>query len=314
MEYAIHTENLVKQYNGDITALAGISLSIEKGDVVGYLGPNGAGKTTTIKILTSLIKPTSGKAYINGIDVSEQTQAALWNIGALIEVPGIYDYLTPQEMLSYFGKIYRMDNSNIDHRVKDVLTMVNLSEWAHKKTGTFSTGMQRRLAIAKAILHKPQIVILDEPALGLDPEGIRDIRELIRKFNEEGMTVFLSSHLLWEVAEVCNKLVFVDHGNIIASDSIENINKKIECKSIKVKFSKPLLQEEIEKIQLIESVKGIEIIDDMVRIKFDGKPDESHHILRDLTSLNFNIISYDPESMNLEDYYMHVMTSERGVN
>ena len=314
MEYAIQTENLVKKYGNGFTALDKISLRIEKGQVVGYVGPNGAGKTTTIKILTGLIKPSSGHAYVNGIDVTARPREALRTIGALIEVPGVYDYLTPNEMLTYFGKVYRMGSNEIDRRIKETLHLVRLSEWEHKKIGTFSTGMQRRLTIAKAILHEPDNLILDEPVLGLDPEGIRDIRELIRQFRSKGMTVFLSSHLLGEVAEVCNTVVFLNKGKVVSSDSIESISSTMEHKVVNVKFLKPLSREEIEKLRTIELVRSLDIKDNTAQLGYDGKPESSVRILKLLVSSNFEVVSYHSEGVGLEDYYVSVMGEEKGGN
>jgi len=311
VEYAIRTENLVKRYGNNFTALDGVSLRIKKGEVVGYVGPNGAGKTTTIKILTGLSRPSSGHAYINGIDVVARPREALRTIGALIEVPGVYDYLTPREMLTYFGRVYRMSSNEIDSRIKESLELVKLSEWEHKKIGTFSTGMLRRLTIAKAILHKPDNLILDEPVLGLDPQGIRDIRELIRKFRNEGMTVFLSSHLLGEVAEVCNTVIFLNKGKVISSDSIENIGRSIEQRVVNVKFLQPLSAEQTDKLKAIELVKSVDLRDSTARLGYDGKPESSVQILKRLVSANFDVVSYNVESTGLEDYYVSVMGDEK---
>jgi len=314
MEYAIQTENLVKKYGNDFTALDGVSLRIKKGEVVGYVGPNGAGKTTTIKILTGLIKPSSGHAYVNGIDVTASPREALRTIGALIEVPGVYDSLTPHEMLAYFGKVYRMSSAEIDRRIKETLELVRLSDWEHKKMGTFSTGMQRRLTIAKAILHRPDNLILDEPVLGLDPEGIRDVRELIRQFRSEGMTVFLSSHLLGEVAEVCNTVVFLNKGKVVSSDSIESISSTMEHDVVDVKFLRPLSREEIEKLRTIELIRIVDMKDNTARLHYDAKPESSVRILRLLVSANFEVVSYHPEGVGLEDYYVSVISNEKGAN
>lgn len=314
MEYAIRTESLVKKYGKGFTALAGVSLQIKKGEVVGYVGPNGAGKTTTIKILAGLLKPTSGHAYVNGIDVVARPREALRTIGALIEVPGVYDYLTPHEMLTYFGKVYRMSKDDIDRRIKETLELVRLSEWEHKKIGTFSTGMERRLIIAKALLHKPDILILDEPVLGLDPMGIRDVRELIRQSRNEGMSVFLSSHLMGEVAEVCDTVIFLNKGKVVLSDSIVNIGRAIEQAVLNVKFLKSLSKEEIEKLRAIELIRSVEVKENTAQLGFDGKPESSVQILRRLESSNFEVVSYNVESAGLEDYYVSVMGDEKGVN
>jgi len=311
MVYAVETRNLVKNYNG-FTALDGISFNIEQGDIVGYVGPNGAGKTTTIKILTTLLKPTSGHVYINGADVTKRSREIFYDIGALIEVPGIYDYLTPAEMLSYFGKIYRMPINEIEKQTKETLGLLKLSDWEHKKIGTFSTGMQRRLAIAKAIFHRPKILILDEPVLGLDPEGIRDVRELIKKFNSEGVTIFLSSHLLGEVAAVCKKVIFIDKGRITDYDSIDNISTKNISKAIDVKFLKPLSKEELIELEKIELIKSINANNESVLIGFDGKQGTSSQILKRIVSLGYEIASFNVESIELEDYYLSIMSEEKG--
>jgi ABC-2 type transport system ATP-binding protein len=313
MEYAIQVENLVKIYNHRITALNGVSLAIEKGDVVGYLGPNGAGKTTTIKILTNLIKPTSGHAYINGVDVSKQPKEALQYVGSLIEVPGVYDYLTPHEMLTYFGRVYRMNSRQINQRIDEALELVGLSDKAREKIGSFSTGMQRRLVIAKAVLHSPEILILDEPVLGLDPKGMKEIRQLIRRFHDQGMTVFLSSHLLGEVAETCDKVILLDKGEVVASDSIGNIRNRTKYKTISMKLLNPLSQEDVERMQEIELIDSVEIAEGTVRIHFDGEPATSVEILPRLVSLGLPIVSYNVEGMGLEDFYVSVLGDGKEV-
>jgi ABC-2 type transport system ATP-binding protein len=311
LQYAVRTEKLVKRYGNNFTALDGVSLQIKKGEVVGYVGPNGAGKTTTIRILTGLSRPSSGHAYINDIDVVAKPREALRTIGALIEVPGVYDYLTPRELLTYFGRVYRMSGNEIDRRIKESLELVKLSDWEHKKIGTFSTGMLRRLTIAKAILHKPDNLILDEPVLGLDPQGIRDIRELIRQFRNDGMTVFLSSHLLGEVAEVCNTVIFLNKGKVVSSDSIENIGRSIEQRVVNVKFLKPLSAEEADRLKAIELLKGVDMRDSTARLTYDGRPESSAQILKRLVSANFDVVSYNVESTGLEDYYVSIMGEEK---
>ncbi len=313
MEYAIQTKKLVKRYGKGFTALDGISLNIKRGEVVGYLGPNGAGKTTTIKILSKCIAPTTGRAYINGVDVTKPASEVLSKVGALIEVPGIYEYLTPVEMLTYFARVYRIEKKDIDRRIKKTLHLVKLSDWDRKKIGTFSTGMQRRLAIAKAILHRPEILLLDEPVLGLDPSGIRDIRELIRQFQSEGMTVFLSSHLLGEVAEVCDSVIFLDKGKVVESGSVGDIGSRLKSDAVKIEFSRALSNEEIARIQTVKSVRNVEATGNTLRIHFEGGSPASYQILRELTGMNLEIVSYNPDKKGLEDYYLSIVGEERGV-
>jgi ABC-2 type transport system ATP-binding protein len=314
VEYAIRTENLAKTYGKTFKALDGVFLQIKRGEVVGYVGPNGAGKTTTIKILTGLIRPTSGHAYVNGIDVAARPRDALRTIGALIEVPGVYDYLTPHEMLTYFGRVYGMRRDLIDRRIKETLELVRLPDWEHKEAGAFSTGMLRRLAIAKAILHKPDILILDEPVLGLDPKGILEVRELIRQFHSEGITVFLSSHLLSEVAEVCDSVIFLDKGKVVSSDSIEGIGQRMDHGIVAVRFLRPLSPQDTERLRSIHLVKSVDVKNGTARLHYDGKPESSVQILKLLVSLNFDVVSFASEGVGLEDYYVSVMSDEKGVN
>jgi ABC-2 type transport system ATP-binding protein len=314
VEYAIRTENLAKTYGKTFKALHGVSLQIKRGEVVGYVGPNGAGKTTTIKILTGLIRPTSGHAYVNGIDVAAKPKDALRSIGALIEVPGVYDYLTPHEILTYFGRVYGMRRGVIDRRIKETLELVRLPDWEYKKTGAFSTGMLRRLAIAKAILHKPDILILDEPVLGLDPKGIMEVREMMRQFASEGMTVFLSSHLLSEVAEVCDSVVFLDKGKVVSTDSVEGIGRRMDHGVVAVRFLRPLSPQDTERLRSIDLIKSVDVKNGTARLHYDGKPESSVQILKLLVSLNLDVVSYAAEGVGLEEYYVSVMSDEKGVN
>jgi len=312
-EFAIETEGLVKMYGSDIKALDGVSIKIPRGKIVGYVGPNGSGKTTTIKVLTNLIKPTAGKAYINGIDANKFPKEALCSVGALIEVPGIYDYLTPNEILTYFGKIYGMKKSDINDRIVEVLKMVKLSAWEKKKVGAFSTGMARRFAIAKSFFHDPEILILDEPVIGLDPKGIKEVRELIKSFQRQDKTIFLSSHLLNEVADTCDSVIFINDGKILTHDTVDNITSSMQKNTIDVKFLNPLTNEEIIKIRSLKLIVDIRIVNGIVQLDYDGTTLTSSKILSQLIGSGLNIVSYTPETVSLEDVYVSTMGDERGV-
>jgi ABC-2 type transport system ATP-binding protein len=312
MECAIEVENLTKSFDG-FQALRGISFKIERGDVVGYLGPNGAGKTTTIKILTNLLKPSSGHARICQLDVSRHPKEALQHVGCLIEVPGIYDYLTPHELLTHFGRVRGMSKSDIAERIDEVLRLTRISDWEHEKIGAFSTGMLRRLMIAQTILHEPEILILDEPAIGLDPKGIREVRELIRKFQREEMTVLMSSHLLPEVSETCNSVIFLNEGRIVAQDTVENLQRKAEIKRIEARFLNPLSAEETERMGRIEMVEKVNVDGDVACIDFDGKRETASRILEELVRSGFQVVSYSPGTASLEEFYVSIMGDERGV-
>jgi ABC-2 type transport system ATP-binding protein len=313
-EYAIEIEGLVKQFGDGSVVLKDVNIRISHGEIVGYLGPNGSGKTTTIKVLTNMIRPTKGKVKINGIDVQKKPKQALKHIGALIEVPGVYDYLTPREMLTYFGKVYGMSSKVIKTRIVEVMKEVRLSGSIDKKIGSFSTGMQRRLMIAKAILHDPDILILDEPVIGLDPKGIKEVRDLIKKKASEGKTIFLSSHLLGEVADTADRVVFLNNGTIVEDDTVENIQNKASTKKIDVSFSRSIDDASLKRILQIPGVTSIKRENGGAYLGFDGKPESSHSILKAMISTGYPVYSFNPATGGLEKFYVSIMGDEKGVN
>ena len=224
MREAIVIENLTKYYGGFL-ALDNFSLKIKENEDVALLGPNGAGKTTAIKILCGLLRPSSGTAYIEGINVVEERELALSKVGAIVETPEFYPYLTSEETLSYLGRLRGMRGRGLKSRIKEVIKLVRLEEWAKVKIEKFSRGMKQRLAMAQSLLHDPPILILDEPALGLDPRGMMEVREIFREARKE-KTVFFASHLLTEVAQVCDKVAIIDHGRLRVYDSVARLKKK----------------------------------------------------------------------------------------
>jgi len=308
----IEVKNLTKMFNG-FKALDNISFNVKKGEILGFVGPNGAGKTTTIKLLTNLLTPTSGNAYINNIDVNKNPTKALLSVGSLIEVPGIYDYLTPHEILTYFGKIHRMNKNEIDQKIKEVLKIIKLSDWENKKTGSFSTGMQRRLAIAKAILHSPDVLILDEPVIGLDPRGIKDIRDILKRYKSKGVTIFLSSHLLNEVRETCDRIIFLDGGKIVTQGTTEEIMHRIKIDTIEAEFLNQLTEADIKKIETIPEINSFEKENGFFKIKFDGSPETSNKILTKLTKQGLKVVSFSTKKADLESFYVSIMNEEKGV-
>ena len=224
MNEPIVIENLTKYYN-KFLALDNLCLRVEGKEKVGLLGPNGAGKSTTLKIMCGLIRASSGKAYIDGFDVAKEPEKALSRIGAIIETPEFYPFLTPKETLSYFGRLRGMSGEELKRRIKEVIALVGLEKWLTVKIEKFSRGMKQRLALAQTLLHEPSVLILDEPALGLDPRAVIEFRQIITEAGRE-KAVFFASHQLSEVAQICNRVAIIDHGQLLAYDSIEELEKK----------------------------------------------------------------------------------------
>ena len=223
---SIIIENLTKYYN-DFLALNELSLRVPEGENIGLLGPNGAGKSTTLKIMCALIRPTSGRVYVDGIDVMEHPEKALSCIGAIIETPEFYSYMTPEDNLSYFGRLRGMKGQNLKRRIEEVINLVKLEKWNKVKIEKFSRGMKQRLALAQSLLHDPPILILDEPGLGLDPRGVVEFREIIADAGKQ-KTVFFASHQLNEVTLICDKVAIINNGRLLAYESIKELEQKYQ--------------------------------------------------------------------------------------
>jgi ABC-2 type transport system ATP-binding protein len=241
MSNAISIKGLTKTF-GDITAVDNLTLDIPKGSAFAFLGPNGAGKSTTLKILTSLIKPTSGEAHFFNIDAFEEPHEALLQIGAVVESAEFYPSLTPSETLDYFGRLRGMNSDKISRNSNKFLKLVGLDNWSDKKIGTFSRGMKQRLAIAQALLHEPPILLLDEPTFGLDPRGMVEIRNVFKDLTKEGKTIFFSSHLIGEIEEICDTLAIIDKGQVLFSDTMKNLMKKFKTDDLEEIYLKTITE------------------------------------------------------------------------
>lgn len=218
-EKYIELKHVTKKYQ-DLTAVNDLSFSVYEGDIFGFLGPNGSGKSTSIRMMLSLVRPTSGYINMFGYDIRTHRNKVLKNIGALIERPDFYDYLPAQQNLEIFGSLSQTPNLN--NRIDETLELVGLRQRAQSKVKTYSQGMKQRLGIAQALLHNPKMIILDEPANGLDPQGQKEMRELIKTINQEKkITILLSSHILSEIESIANRMVIINNGISVAEGSVD---------------------------------------------------------------------------------------------
>lgn len=226
----IELQQLRKEF-GPLTAVADVSLTVNRGEVYGFLGPNGAGKTTTIGMLLGLLHPTAGKIRLFGEIVRPNRTAALRRVGSLVGSPALVPYLTARQNLELMA---RLCPGLARGRIDETLAQVGLAEAANRKSGAFSTGMKQRLGLALALLHRPDLLVLDEPTNGMDPAGMREVRDLLRALADQGMTIFLSSHLLHEVEQVCDHVAVLNKGHLVAQGSVNGLLGGEEILRIKV--------------------------------------------------------------------------------
>lgn len=230
MPNIIEVNNLTKTFK-KFTAVDNVNFSIKEGEIFGFLGPNGAGKSTTIRMLTTLLRPTSGQAKVAGYDVDKGQDEVRKHIGLVAEKIILYPHLTGKENLEFFGGLYNLSNEEIKNRTYKWLDKLHMTEWLNSQTGTYSTGMKQRINIVRALLTKPDILFLDEPTLGLDPQTTHMIREFIRELNNEGVTVLLTTHDMLEAEELCDRIAIIDHGKIAALDTVNNLKKVVKNKT-----------------------------------------------------------------------------------
>ncbi len=311
IEYPIVIKNLTKNFNG-FKALDSLSLSVKRNEFLGFLGPNGAGKTTTIKILTNLISASDGQAYLNGVDVTVEPKKALTGVGSVVETPEFYPYLTPHESLRYIGRLRGMPYERIRERSDDVLSLVGLTEWKDQRIGKFSKGMKQRLALGQAILNEPHVLILDEPTGGLDPRGMVEIRNILRGLKEEEYTVFMSSHLLNEVQEVCDHVALIDRGKLIASGEVSKLLMNEGCRTIEARFFRKLEAKDEERISRLENVKRVQRMDEeRLTISLKGGEKEQAALLREIDGMNVGLSSLREAGMDLETLYLSLIKESR---
>ena len=217
---AVH--DLVKQY-GSFTAVDGVNITVEPGEIHGFLGPNGAGKTTTLRMIAGLLKPTSGRVVVNGHDLAMSPEAAKASLGFIPDRPFIYDKLTAGEFLRFHGGLYGLTGDDVTRRVHEMLDVFELRRWENELVESFSHGMKQRLVMSAAFLHRPRAVAVDEPMVGLDPRGARLIKDVFRRMSESGVAILMSTHTLEVAEEVCHRLSIINKGRIVANGTVSEV-------------------------------------------------------------------------------------------
>jgi sodium transport system ATP-binding protein len=231
----IVVDDLHKSF-GDVQAIRGVSFKAEDGRITGLLGPNGAGKSTTLRILYTVLKPDAGSASIDGIDVVSDELAARKRIGSLPHGSGLYPHLTARENIAYYARLYEMPGDQVEARVQEVINLLEIREFADRRTKGFSQGQRTKVALARALVHEPQNVMLDEPSNGLDVMATRSLRDVIRQLRSAGKCVLFSSHVMQEVAALCDEIVIVSAGKVALHDTTDGIRNATGCDDLEEAF------------------------------------------------------------------------------
>ena len=304
-------DSLTKNY-GSFPALKGLSLEIPDGALHGFVGPNGAGKTTTMRILATLMKPTSGTAYVDGTDVVKDGQRARKLVGYMPDFFGVYDSLKCWEYLDFYARCYRIGAAERKRMTRQLLELVQLAEKENEYVDALSRGMKQRLCLARSLIHDPKLLILDEPASGMDPRARAEMKGILRTLREMGKTVLISSHILPELAEMCDSLTILDHGQLVFSGSVEQLSDRMNGNApLDIRLTEGCGEENVEAaVRCLREMPAVtEILREepyLLRIRLDNNADVCPDVLRQLVMNGVPVCDFHRAPMNLEKVFMEV--------
>ena len=308
----IKVSGLTKDY-GARRAINNLKFDAQQGEIVGFLGPNGAGKTTTMRILTGYMPPTDGEAIVAGYNVVEESLEVRKRVGYLPETVPLYTDMTAFDYLKFMGELRKIPN--IDDRVEEVLDMVGLIDRADSYIGNLSKGMRQRVGLAQALIHRPEVLILDEPTIGLDPGQVVEVRELIREIGKE-RTVLLSTHLLHEAQNICDRVLIINKGKIVTEDTTQNLQSRLiggERVVVRVRG-----EADANLVNLIKAVKGVEHAvltkDNSVEFDFVSGKDGRPVVAKQVINSGYDLLELHPLGMSLEEIFLELTGSETKNN
>ena len=304
-------DRLTKNY-GSFPALKELSLEIPDGALHGFVGPNGAGKTTTMRILATLMKPTSGTAYVDGTDVVKEGQKARKLVGYMPDFFGVYDSLKCCEYLDFYARCYSIGAAERKRMTRQLLELVQLEDKENEYVDALSRGMKQRLCLARSLIHDPKLLILDEPASGMDPRARADMKGILRSLREMGKTVLISSHILPELAEMCDSLTILDHGQLVFSGSVDELGDKMNGNApLDIRLTEGCGEEKVD--TAVRSLKEMPAVTEIVReepfllrIRLENGADVCEDVLRRLVMQGVPVCDFHRAPMNLEKVFMEV--------
>ncbi|RHW36438.1 ABC transporter ATP-binding protein [Neobacillus notoginsengisoli] len=303
----IEIHGLTKKY-GRFTALDSLTLTIEKGTVFGFVGQNGAGKSTTFSILATLMAPTSGTAYINGYNISKEPAKVRSQIGYMPDFFGVYDQLRAVEYLDFYGASYGIGTGEREKLIPQLLELVNLTNKADSYVDVLSRGMKQRLCLARSLIHDPEVLILDEPASGLDPRARVEMREILKELKYMGKTILISSHILPELAEMCDTIGIIDQGRLVAQGSVAEIQQRLAGEKLITVKVWGSLNEAVAYFEDHHLVSQLEKRNDGsgIQFVFSGNEEEQFSLLHNALLAKIKIFSFSETETNLEDVFMEI--------
>lgn len=305
-------QNLCKSY-GSFHALENLSLEIDKGDTFGFIGPNGAGKTTTIRILSTLLDPTSGSATVAGFSVTEEPDEIRRVLGYMPDKFGVYDGIKVWEYLDFFAGAFRLPKASRAKLIDDVLDLTDLGQKKDFFVEALSTGMRQRLCLAKTLLHDPQVLILDEPASGLDPRARIEMRELLKELTRMGKTIMISSHILPELSDFCNRIGILEAGKLLAAGKVEDIMGTLQSER---RITVRLLRNGPKAAEWLESQSGVAGLDHVdgspckIKFGFSGELDALAALAAVLADTEYGLVGFEEAKTDLEDLFLRVTKGE----
>jgi len=309
----LQIENLTKNY-GKFQALDHLNLHIEKGEIFGFVGPNGAGKTTTMRIVCGLLKATSGSVYVDGVDAISNPEDIKRKVGYVPDFFGVYDNLQVMEYMEFYGSMYGMEKEEVDEISRGLLELVNLSDKENVFVDTLSRGMKQRLCVARALIHNPDLLVLDEPNSGLDPRARFEMKEVLKNLGSMGKTIIISSHILPELSEMCSSIGIMERGKLIVSGKVDEIMQKSRgIQPIKMRAFAPEYTDRTKEHDYISMVlreqplvSKVNFTEDEILVSFGGDEKEAAQLLKTLFERNILVSSFHREKEDLESLFLEI--------
>ena len=305
------TENLTKRYGG-FTALDGLSLRIDDGELHGFVGPNGAGKTTTMRILATLLPATSGKAFVDGVEVSRAGKKIRRMVGYMPDFFGVYDGLKSWEYLDFYARCYSLGFKDRAKMVDSLLEIVRLTDKKNAYIDHLSRGMKQRLCLARSLIHDPKLLILDEPASGMDPRARAEMKDILRTLRDMGKTILISSHILPELSEMCDSLTIIDHGRLVFSGPVVDLSKRMQGQSpIVIRLTEDTPEDTLKAaVGILKEFPGVTGIvqaeEHLLQVDYEGTQKETAGLLQTLLKNELPVVDFHRATVNLEKVFMEV--------